>query len=424
MSAHIQKQKRLPVSSGRAKSKTQQKPKDSGSSSNRKSSLNGSLDSNGVIRTKRIEIAKRMKVQRKYSSNKSMALCGSSNGNVQIGFSKGSNTAHTRGTNTCKNPSCAYCSGRLGAKRFETMTKAVEMVDGLDGLKLFGTFTIPKQNTAKDARQITKVWSRWWARTKTKMKRKYPGVEPGYFRSVETTLNPSQRNKFHTHIHFIMVLTNSQGLGRTSLLIDDMITDWTESVTKEIGQVSRRKAQRVDVIEGLDGAAIRYMSNPAKTLFELDGSTKVNKVDGGGYSPFSLLDEIHLNEDQVQSVSLVSTYKQYISGMRGLRVLTAGGLWRKIDKELDEMPDDDEEVEPTFTEVFHYDRHIHRAILNHRKTYAEELAEDYLNRGLRKIEYIEFAQMIVSLNGLGDLFPESIRDYIEDHMKKYKVRRL
>ena len=379
----------------------------------------------GDIRTDRREnTARRMKVQKKYCPQKSMQCCGSAAGNVQISVGTKHKRAFRTGINTCKSPSCPYCATRMSRKRFEIMSTAVQGNAGTDNASMFGTFTIPNTSKFIDAKGITKVWSRWWARTKNKYRRSHPDMELGYFRSIETTFQVERRNKYHTHLHFILGIKNSDGLACLKTFGDELVSFWKDAVEKEIGKVAARSAQRIDILDGGQGAAVRYMANPMKVLFELDGTTKTRKNVGGGISLWALLDDIYLAEQTGDSQRLVRIYREFMEGMRGVRVLTSGGMWLNSKKAIEEECFEEEEQEPEDTEILHYDRHIHNSIRSWNDTYAVKLVEDFVFRNMRREEFKEFTELIIALYGKGDFYPSVVREYIHDHLKKYRIVRI
>ena len=382
----------------------------------------------GDTRTdKRENTAKRMKVQKKYTPNKSMQCCGSSNGTVQVNVGSTHKRAFRTGMTTCKNPNCAYCATRMSKKRFDVMSSAIEGTNNL----LFGTFTIPNSATMADSKGITKVWSRWWARVKRKNARNHPDMEIGYFRSIETTFQIARRNKFHTHIHFILGLKNSQSLPSLTSFGDELVSFWKEAVEKELGKIAVRAAQRIDVIEGAEGAAVRYMANPMKVLFELDGTTKTQKNVGGGISVWTLLDDIYLaDSDDIEKNSVahsrnIAIYKEFIAGMKGTRVLTSGGMYLNSKKAIEEECfEEEEDEEPDHIEVLHYDRHIHNALRSWNDTYVVKLVEDYHFRKLRAQEFNNFMALVKGLQPISHLSPYNTREHIHDHLKLYRIPRI
>jgi hypothetical protein len=50
--------------------------------------------------------------------------------------------------------------------------------------------------------------------------------------------------------------------------------------------------------------------------------------------------------------------------------------------------------------------------------------EDFVFRNMRREEFKEFTELIIALYGKGDFYPSVVREYIHDHLKKYRIVRI
>lgn len=335
----------------------------------------------GLMSTQR-DVARGTKME------KQLSLCGScSSGGSRFVGDPTTGAMRYTGTMKCRSSWCVSCS----ARKTTEIAERVMSVAGpqlLNGAKCyFGTLTMSKnQSLSKGYDTLMKAWRDFNNQFGQHIKRKaggrcwYAGL-----RGYDVTFKVYEEDKYHHHIHYISVFEND--FFSFDWIKQETASRWCKILKKydARGSIGAQNLQEVDSSE-LE-SLIRYSVEPGKLNktvskdlrsagFELTAAYKDSSAHGLTF--VQLLDLVKKTDCRQAKQCLQAFYNK----VHGRRQLSTFGKWRFLEKELEEMTHDDEEVvEDSDMEEIDFD-----------ECEVDETLDDELMPGERT--YLEFPQVV------------------------------
>jgi hypothetical protein len=254
---------------------------------------------------------------------------------------------------------CPVCSARIRTRRAQELDEAAtEWVDRGGTLAML-SFTVRHDSSMSLSELLDAVTQSYRKIRSRKAFREMRGHCGGVVRALEITWG---ENGWHPHLHVLLFVSPGRRRELVEEHVDQIITDWRDLVTAELGSTpSVERAVDLTWFGGDVGAPARYVSKIAKEVSMADSKS--------GRDPFALLDDAGSRENVAKWIEFATVMKgrQSVAWTKGLRELLALGDV-KSDQELAES-------EEVGWEVGHVDASVWSAAV--RSHTAHLILEEY-----------------------------------------------
>jgi len=236
-----------------------------------------------------------------------------------------------KGLNRCKNPYCIQCSRSKAGQRAHRIKNGIFGADAKGLRVLFATFTIPRQECIKTAR--AEISRRWKGLTELfhDWKKQY-GITTYYTRALDVTFSKYVKaDRYHLHIHSIIVLDADTIESLEGQSIDDMLIDrWISQNTDKVR--CRQVSQNIQTVDLNDDSNINKVSKYVGKMAGLALEISQGTIKDAKSSTSSSLSDLML--DNTPLTRLI--YNQFLTGMQRARTLQFSRNWDDLFIESDE----------------------------------------------------------------------------------------
>lgn len=216
-------------------------------------------------------------------------------------------------TNLCRDRLCPTCSWRLSLKRFAEMCCVVNTLSELD-LSCVGFLTLTVKNCRpENLRYTLKKMNEDWNRMLSG--RRLSGMLLGWAKSIEITYN-EENNTFHPHFHVIVLFDNFLGEGETNRFF-----------------------------RGAWSKACRLPYEPITDFRMIDGKKETTTSENDKiYNAILETFKYSVKDSELANMPM-TTFRQFVTAIHGLRMTSYGGIIKQARKELGMKDNEEEENE-------------------------------------------------------------------------------
>ena len=350
-----------------------------------------------------------LRLQRQYSPNKGMKLCGlvpietNEQFRVSIVKDEGKPTKYANRM-LCKSFWCPHCSDVFREEKRETLRSGLNKSIKTGKFIYFVTFTIPKSygTIEEKFKGISGVITKLWNRLRNKSKR--DGFKLWTVKGLDLTVNDQNVNPFHLHSHSVIITD------REVPNLEQWVWCRYETLMSKIKCNVKEAAfdfQRVKSNKQLDSYLVKNWSSLAQELTTTDKDGHYQ----GSLGWLKWLTKIAVNPTDKQ----VQLYRSFLTAAKRKRTFD---LSRNFKELIDNELNNDEEYYPEDNVNNLISLEIGRSLwkaltITRTEDKLLDLIDDYYDRGTRDKEFLFIVNLIETSIGDGNEYQDKVNLFID-----------